>query len=93
MIKWVINKRYKHSPECFCGYRMKPTDIRKTESEDSWKCIWKKCDWETYQSSNGKLHWLKVEKKLKKALTLTQICRKIKYKMREYITNLKRSLK
>ena len=89
MIKWVINKRYKHSPECFCGYRMKPTDIRKTESEDSWKCIWKKCGWETYQSSNGKLHWLKVEKKLKKALTFTKICRKIKYKMRENITNLK----
>ena len=29
------------------------------------------------------------EKKLKKALTLTKICRKIKYKMRENITNLK----
>ena len=78
---------------CMCGYRMKPTDKRKNVSEDSWKCIWKKCDWETYQSSNGKLHWLKVEKKLKKALTLTKICRKIKYKMRENITNLKRSLK
>ena len=42
-----------------CGYRMKPTDRRKTESEYSWKCIWKKCGWETYQSSNGKLHWFK----------------------------------
>ena len=35
----------------------------------------------------------KSEKKLKKGLTLTQICRKIKYNMRENITNLKRSLK
>ena len=76
-----------------CGYRMKPTDKRKNVSEDSWICIWKKCGWETYQTLNGKLHWMKVEKKLKKALTLTKICRKIKYKMRENITNLKRSLK
>jgi hypothetical protein len=36
---------------------MKPT---KTREEYSWKCIWvKKCGWETYQSSNGKLHWMK----------------------------------
>ena len=77
-----------------CGYRMKPTDRRKTVSEDSWKCIWKKCGWETYQTDNGKLHWMKKnEKNLKKALTFTKICRKIKYKMRENITNLKRSLK
>ena len=35
----------------------------------------------------------KSEKKLKKDLTLTQICRKIKYKMRENITNLKGVIK
>ena len=35
----------------------------------------------------------KSEKKLKKALTLTQICRKIKYEMRENITNLKGVIK
>ena len=46
-----------------------------------------------YETFNGKSHWMKVEKKLKKDLTLTKICRKIKYKMRENITNLKRSLK
>ena len=46
-----------------CGYRMKPTDKRKTESEDSWICIWKKCGWETYQTLNGKLHWLKKSAK------------------------------
>ena len=41
-----------------CGYRMKPTQVR--SEEESWKCIWeKKCGWETYQSSNGKLHWFK----------------------------------
>ena len=59
MIKWIINLFYRHNPECFCGYRMKPTDGRKNVSEDSWKCIWKKCDWEVYQSGNGKLHWMK----------------------------------
>jgi hypothetical protein len=43
-----------------CGYRMKPIDRRKNESEESWKCLWeKKCGWETYESSNGKLHWFK----------------------------------
>jgi len=57
MIKWVLSKWYKHSPICNCGWTMKPTQIR--FDEDSWKCIWKKCDWETYQSSNGKLHWFK----------------------------------
>ena len=56
MIKWVVNKLYKHSPECMCGYKMKPTNTRE---EYSWKCIWKKCGWETFQSGNGKLHWLK----------------------------------
>ena len=57
MIKWILSKWYKHSPICNCGGTMKPTQIR--FDEDSWKCIWKKCDWETYQSSNGKLHWFK----------------------------------
>ena len=59
MIKWILSKWYKHSPDCMCGYRMKPTDRRKTVSEDSWKCMWKKCGWETYNSGNGKLHWTK----------------------------------
>ena len=58
MIKWVLSKWYKHSPDCMCGYRMKPTQVR--SEEESWKCIWeKKCGWETYQSGNGKLHWMK----------------------------------
>ena len=58
MIKWVLSKWYKHSPDCMCGYRMKPTKVR--SEEESWKVIWeKKCGWETYQSSNGKLHWFK----------------------------------
>ena len=35
----------------------------------------------------------KSENKLKKDLTLTKICRKIKYKMRENITNLKGVIK
>ena len=38
---------------------MKTTNKRQSESEDSWICVWKKCGWETYQSGNGKLHWMK----------------------------------
>ena len=57
MIKWVINKVYKHNPECMCGYRMKPTQTRLDDY--SWKCIWKKCNWEMYETFNGKPHWTK----------------------------------
>ena len=57
MIKWVINKIYKGSPKCNCGYKMKPTQTRLDDY--SWKCIWKKCGWEVYETFNGKLHWLK----------------------------------
>jgi len=57
MIKWVINKWYKHSPMCVCGYRMKSTKDRLEEY--SWKCIWKKCGMEAYQTFNGTLHWFK----------------------------------
>ncbi len=60
MIKWFLTKWYKHSPNCFCGYKMKPT---KTREEYSWKCIWKKCGWESYETGNGKLHWKKSTKK------------------------------
>ena len=58
MFKWVLSKMYKHSPTCNCGWTMKPTQTR--IGEYSWKCIWKKkCGWETYQGSSGKLHWYK----------------------------------
>ena len=58
MIKWFLSKWFKHSPTCNCGWTMKPTQERIHEL--SWRCIWeKKCGWETYQSSNGKLHWYK----------------------------------
>ena len=58
--KWVVNKWYKHSPLCVCGYRMKPTNDRKHQFEYSWNCIFtKKCGWEVYQTLNSKLHWLK----------------------------------
>ena len=56
MIKWILSKWYRHTPTCNCGWAMKPTQTR---FEDSWKCIKKKCKWETYQSSNGRLHWYK----------------------------------
>jgi len=35
---------------------MKPIN---SSYEYSWKCIWKKCGWETFQTGNGKLHWKK----------------------------------
>ena len=58
MIKWVVNKFYKYSPVCHCGYKMKPTNTRLDEY--SWKCIWvKKCGYEAYQTFNGTLHWFK----------------------------------
>ena len=57
LIKWFINRWYKHCPTCFCGYNMKPIS---NGYEYSWKCVWvKRCGWETYQSGNGKLHWWK----------------------------------
>lgn len=40
-----------------CGYKMKSSDIRKDDY--SWKCIWKKCGYEVFESPNGKLHWFK----------------------------------
>lgn len=64
MIKWVVNRFYKHSPTCICGYRMKPNNKRKFQVEDSWECLFtKKCGWETYQTLNGKLHWFKKSEK------------------------------
>jgi len=57
MMKWVINRWYKNSPKCMCGYRMKSIYIRKNDY--SWKCIWKKCGYEAFESPNGKLHWFK----------------------------------
>jgi len=61
VIKWVVNKLlYKHSPECMCGYKMKPMDS--TFEYYSWKCILKKCGWEVTQTFNGRLHWKKSAK-------------------------------
>ena len=40
---------------------MKPTNTR--FDEYSWKCIWKKCGYEVYETSNGKLHWFKKSEK------------------------------
>ena len=48
---------YKNNPECFCGYRMKA--FEKWTEGYQWKCIWKKCGWESFDNGNGKLHWLK----------------------------------
>ena len=61
MIKWVVNKLlYKHTPECLCGYKMKP--MESNFDYYSWKCIWKKCGWEVTQTFNGRLHWKKSAK-------------------------------
>ena len=58
MLKLFINWLYKYCPTCYCGYRMKPTNVR--TDEYSWKCVWvKKCGYEVYETSNGKLHWFK----------------------------------
>ena len=60
MFKWLVKKWYKHSPMCNCGWAMKP--FVKYTDRHQWKCIWKKCDWESYESSNGKLHWFQGKK-------------------------------
>jgi hypothetical protein len=62
MFKWVINKLYKYCPTCPCGYKMKPSNFRKDEY--SWRCIFfKSCGTETYQTTNGTLHWFKKSEK------------------------------
>ena len=47
---------------CSCGYRM-PFN-KETIDRIYWKC--KKCNWETYETGNGKLHWLKKSEKSEK---------------------------
>ena len=57
MFKWLLKKYYKDSPICNCGWAMKP--FEKYTDRYQWKCIWKKCGWETFDDGNGKLHWMK----------------------------------
>mgnify|MGYP004005929179 CR=1 len=55
LIKWFHNKKYKHSPLCSCGYRMRYT--KETFDRIFWKC--KKCLSEAYETYDCKLHWFK----------------------------------
>ena len=55
IFKWFHNRKHKHSPKCVCGYRMVFTE--ETLGVVYWGCIRKKCNWESYTSANGKLHW------------------------------------
>ena len=56
-MKWLFNKFFNtHSPKC-CGWNMKQIDSKNFDFY--WKCIWPQCKWETFQDSNGKLHWWK----------------------------------
>jgi len=57
MFKWLLKKYYKHSPECHCGWAMKP--FVKYTDRHQWKCVWEKCGWEAFEDHNGKLHWWK----------------------------------
>tara|TARA_R100001377_G_scaffold20821_1_gene10949 strand:- start:689 stop:964 length:276 start_codon:yes stop_codon:yes gene_type:complete len=57
MFKWLLKKYYKDSPKCNCGWAMKPF-VKYTECSQ-WKCIWKDCGWETFDTGDGKLHWWK----------------------------------
>ena len=62
LIKWLINKLYKYSPTCICGWKMKPSNTR--GDEFSWKCMFiKNCGYETYETHNGTLHWFKKSAK------------------------------
>ncbi len=62
LIKWLHNRKHKYTPMCSCGYRM-PFN-KETIDRIYWKC--KKCNWETYETGNGKLHWLKKSEKSEK---------------------------
>ncbi len=31
--------------------------VKKWTYENQWKCIWKKCGWESFDNGDGKLHW------------------------------------
>ena len=55
MFKWLVKKWYKHSPTCNCGWAMKP--FEEYTDRNQWKCVWKSCGCEVFQSDNGKLHW------------------------------------
>jgi len=59
LIKWLVNKWYKYCPTCDCGYKMKPSNFRRSD-EFGWKCMFvKKCGIQVYQTTNGTLHWYK----------------------------------
>lgn len=58
LYKWFINKWYNNSPQCMCGYNMKPIITKSTSQDHRWKCLFTKtCGWQVYETWNGKLHW------------------------------------
>ena len=57
IFKWLVKKYYKDSPVCNCGWTMKP--FEKYTNRYQWKCIWKKCGWESFDNGDGRLHWWK----------------------------------
>jgi len=61
MFKWLLKKYYKHSPECNCGWAMKP--FEKYTDRYQWKCIWPQCKWEAFEDDHGRLHWWKKDQK------------------------------
>ena len=57
IFKWLYNKTHRYSPECFCGWKMKPIS---NPYYDTWKCIWiKTCGWRVFSGTGSKLHWYK----------------------------------
>ena len=56
IFKWLHNRKYLDTPICPCKRRMVPVE---NQFHDTWKCIWKKCDWEVFSGDGGKLHWYK----------------------------------
>lgn len=57
IIKWLHNRKHKHTPMCVCGYKM--VFDKETSDFDRiyWKC--KKCLTEAYENYDCKLHWFK----------------------------------
>jgi len=58
--KWLLRFYYKHSPECHCGWAMKPF-VKYTDGHQ-WKCIWKDCGCEAFEDNNGDIDFIEINK-------------------------------
>lgn len=53
--KRLLRFYFKGTPECHCGWSMKPFDDHTDRYQ--WKCVSKACGWTAFEDGKGKLHW------------------------------------